>query len=334
MKTGPLFRGSGYLLPVLLSVVLATSCGGGPSAASPSTSPTASKSTLTLTSASLDFGGVPVGSTKTDTVTISNASGPSGKSIAVTQVSVSGAGFSATTSPAAPFTLATGQSATLAVTFTPKSAGTVSGTLTISVDQASSPATIPLSGNGLAQGQLAVAPSAMNFGTVTLGSSASLSGSLTAGSSDIQVSSAGWNGQGYAVSGITFPTTVAAGKSTPFTVTFTPQSSGTSTGSVSFVSNASNSPTVATFTGVGNQPAPHTVALSWNPSTSSIIGYNVYRSTQSGSYSTPLNASPQTALAFTDSTVQSGATYFYVVTSVNSNSQESIHSNEVQAIVP
>jgi hypothetical protein len=330
VKTGFAFQKVYFLFPVLLSVALATSCGGG--TGNPSQS--SIKASLTLTASSLDFGGVSVGASKTSTVTISNPAGAGGESVAVSQVTITGAGFTASTSPVAPFTLGVGQSATLSVTFAPKASGTVNGTLTISVAQASSPTTIPVTGDGLAQGQLAVTPSTMNFGSVTVGSSSHLTGTLTAGSSDIAVSSAGWNGLGYSVSGITFPTTVAAGKSISFTVTFAPQSSGTSNGNVSFVSNASNSPTVATLTGVGSQAAQHSVTLSWNASTSSVVGYYIYRSTQSGSYSNPLNSTPQSGLTFTDSTVQSGTTYYYVVTSVDSSSQQSIHSNEVQAIVP
>ena len=55
------------------------------------------------------------------------------------------------------------------------------------------------------------------------------------------------------MSGITFPVTVAAGQSVSFNVTFTPQAAGSSSGNISFVSNAANSPTTATFSGTGVQ---------------------------------------------------------------------------------
>jgi hypothetical protein len=251
----------------------------------------------------------------------------------VSQATVAGSGFTMS-APPMPLTLVAGQSATVSITFAPKSAGSVAGTLSITVENASEPISVPLTGDGLGPGQLGASPSSMNFGTVTVGSSQSQTGTLTAGSSDILVNSASWNGQGYTLSGITFPTTVKASTSASFVVTFVPQVSGSSPGQVSFLSNASNSPAIVTFSGTGAQPTQHTVTLSWNASTSPVVGYYIYRSTQSGSYTTPLNSSPQAGLTFTDSTVQSGTTYFYVVTSVDSGSQQSIHSNEVQANVP
>jgi fibronectin type 3 domain-containing protein len=82
-------------------------------------------------------------------------------------------------------------------------------------------------------------------------------------------------------------------------------------------------------------PAQHSVTLSWKASTTSGVGYNVYRGTQhSGSYPLKLNSSPQSATTFTDSTVQSGATYFYVVTAEDANHVQSDYSNEVIAKIP
>jgi fibronectin type 3 domain-containing protein len=76
------------------------------------------------------------------------------------------------------------------------------------------------------------------------------------------------------------------------------------------------------------------VALTWNASTSTVSGYNVYRSTVSGSSYTKINASLVATLSYTDSTVQNGTTYFYVTTAVDSTGNESVHSNEVSAPIP
>jgi fibronectin type 3 domain-containing protein len=66
-----------------------------------------------------------------------------------------------------------------------------------------------------------------------------------------------------------------------------------------------------------------------------VSGYNVYRGTTSnGPYPTKLNSSLVTAVAFTDSTVTDGTTYFYVVTAVDSSNVESVDSNQATAIVP
>jgi len=67
-------------------------------------------------------------------------------------------------------------------------------------------------------------------------------------------------------------------------------------------------------------PAPaasHSVALAWVASADGVTGYNVYRSTATGSYSgAPLNGSaPVGGVSFADATVTPG-TYFYVVRAV------------------
>ena len=78
----------------------------------------------------------------------------------------------------------------------------------------------------------------------------------------------------------------------------------------------------------------HSVALSWDASTSTVSGYNVYRSTLSGTGYTKINSSVIPALAYSDSTVQNGITYYYVSTAVDSSGNESVYSNETQAIIP
>lgn len=187
---------------------------------------------------------------------------------------------------------------------------------------------------GSGTGQLAVAPATMNFGDVAVGNNKALGGTLTAGSTDITVSSAAWTGAGYSVSGITFPVTVAAGKSVPFTVTFTPQAAGNASGSVTFYSDATNSPGAEALSGVGTQASQHSVALSWDASSSQVAGYNVYRGSTSGGPYTKINSGLETATNYTDSAVQSGQTYYYVTTAVSSQGIESSYSNQAQAVIP
>jgi uncharacterized repeat protein (TIGR03803 family) len=77
------------------------------------------------------------------------------------------------------------------------------------------------------------------------------------------------------------------------------------------------------------------VALSWNASSSQdVIGYNAYRSTTSGGPYTKLNASLISGTSYNDQPLQSGYTYYYVTTAVNSQGQESVYSNQAVATVP
>jgi fibronectin type 3 domain-containing protein len=74
--------------------------------------------------------------------------------------------------------------------------------------------------------------------------------------------------------------------------------------------------------------------LSWNSSGSAVAGYNVYvGSSSAGPYSL-LNSSPVPSTNYVDTSVQSGSTYYFYITSVGTSNQESAPSASVQAIVP
>lgn len=84
----------------------------------------------------------------------------------------------------------------------------------------------------------------------------------------------------------------------------------------------------------GTGTTSHTVDLSWNASTSQVVGYNVYRGSQTGGPYTMINPVLEASTNFADSNVQSGQTYYYVVTSVDSSSHESAYSSPAQASIP
>lgn len=321
---------SSSLFISLIMAVAMVGCGGGnSSSAPPSPTPSVPDSAhIAFSPAPLDFGSVPVGVQKTSNVTVSNSRG---STATISQITATGAGFSIVSAPQLPLVLSAGQSSTVTIAFDPASAGPASGSVSVLISGTTSAVAEPLAGTGVASGQLGVSPSAMNFGNVALGSSQKQTGSLTAGSSGITVSSASWNGAGYSLSGITFPATVAAGQSIPFTVTFAPQTAGSSAGSISFISNASNSPGTETLSGSGLQ---HSASLSWNASASVVIGYNIYRGSQTGGPYAKLNSSLQPSTGYSDTNVQAGATYFYVVTAVDGSSVESGFSNETMAVIP
>jgi hypothetical protein len=136
----------------------------------------------------------------------------------------------------------------------------------------------------------------------------------------------------FSLSGLSLPVTLAAGQSVPYSVKFTPQSSGTASATLSFASNTSR--TTESLTGSGLSAAQHSVSLSWNPSTSQVMGYNVYRSSTSGGPYAKLNSTPDGNTTFMDSSVASSHTYYYVTTAINSSGQESTYSNQVQAAIP
>jgi fibronectin type 3 domain-containing protein len=76
------------------------------------------------------------------------------------------------------------------------------------------------------------------------------------------------------------------------------------------------------------------VTLNWTASTSTVSGYNVYRSTTNGSGYAKINSSLVSAVTYSDSTVQDGNTYYYVTTAVDSSGTESAYSNQATAVIP
>jgi hypothetical protein len=85
--------------------------------------------------------------------------------------------------------------------------------------------------------------------------------------------------------------------------------------------------------GGGGGTGAHSVSLTWKASTSSnVVGYNIYRGSSTGSYG--LLNSMNSTTSYSDTTVQNGQSYFYVVTAVDSAGAESPYSNAAEATIP
>ena len=234
--------------------------------------------------------------------------------------------------------LAAGANCSISVTFSPTAAGTQTGTLAVADNAAQSPQSVALSGVGTASvQQLSATPASLSFGSVSLGTTTTQGVTLTnTGNSSVSISQCTVSGTGtpFSISGLTTPLNLAAGQSTTFTMIFAPTSSGTLTDTLNVVSNATNSPLAIALSGTGAQAASHSVSLTWNASSSPVAGYYIYRGTQLGGPYTKLNTTSLAGLTYTDGAVQSGQTYFYVVSAVDSSGLESVYSNEVSAAVP
>ena len=288
----------------------------------------ASPGALSANPANLGFGNVQAGKSSTLSDTLTNTGG---SPVTISQTSVSNASF-AITGLSLPTTLNPSQSVTFTATFSPSATGSASGSVFIASDASNSPLSIGLSGVGAAQGQLTVSPATLNFGNVVVGANSSLNGSLTVSGAAVTVSSDSSNSSEFALSGISLPVTIQAGQSAPFTVTFTPNASGTANASLSFTSDASTSPTAEALMGTGTTAPQHSVGLSWNASTGAVT-YNIYRKLLTDTSYTEIG-SGDASTTYTDNSVASGLTYDYVVTAVDASNVESGYSNVAQATIP
>ncbi len=264
----------------------------------------------------------------------------------ITTANITGANFTATATTPQTFSIS----------------GTVSGsgasgtTLTLS-GAASQTTTTNSSGaftfSGLAKGTYAVTPSHTGFTFSPTSQSATISTANVTGVNFTSNTAAAT----FSISGTITPTSGGSGA----TVTLTGAAGATTTtnsaGAYTFTGLANGAYTVtptnsgfaftprstnvtingANKTGVNFTAAstkPHTVTLNWSASSSKVSGYNVYRSTTSGSGFTKINSSLVTTTTFDDTTVQNGKTYFYMTTSVDSSGTESSDSNQATAVIP
>ena len=188
-----------------------------------------------------------------------------------------------------------------------------------------------------AGGQLSATPTSVSFGSVTLNNSTTQNVRLSnTGAGNLTVSNASTSGPGFQVTGLTVPMTLTPGQTASFSVVFDPSSPGAASGSVQITAANISAPLMIALsgTGVSSAPSSHSVALSWFASTSSVVGYNVYRGSQSGGPYTLTNSGLVQGTSFSDSAVTNGQTYWYVVTAVASDGTESVHSNEATATIP
>jgi hypothetical protein len=282
---------------------------------------------------SLNFGTVKVGSNQALAETLTNTGG---STVTISQVAVSGTGFTLS-GISTPATVAAGKTASFTVTFTPASATSASGSVTVTSNGSNPTLTVALTGSGsVLAGQLNVAPAPVAVGSVFDGTSGTASGTLSATGANVTITAASSSNSRFAVSGLSLPAIVPAGQSIPFTVSYSPLVAGADSSNLSFTSNAQVTTTTDTTTGTGVAPPVHTVGLSWTASTSpNISGYNIYRAvyvSSCGSYTKINGNTLNVGTTYTDSAVTDGTNYCYATTAVDSTNAESGYSNIVSDV--
>jgi len=229
-------------------------------------------SQLTINPASLNFGSVQTGSSTSQALILSNSGN---SSLTVSQAIVAGQGFSLLRSPSLPFTLTSGQSVTVNLAFAPVSGGGASGSFSLVSSAISThdrsgkhnsvnttTTMVVLNGLGsvpppvVTPGVLVVYPSSLGFSALPVGSSQTLSATLTnSGGTAVTISQATIlqtiSGNSFTLNGLGVPTTLAAGQRVTFSVTLAPLSAGSASGSVSIYSDASNPTLMISLAGTG-----------------------------------------------------------------------------------
>ena len=262
-------------------------------------------SALQLSPSSLNFGSQDLYSISTRNITVLNVGEIP---LTISGVTVMGSGFAfSNVSPG--LVLAPKQQAVVQVSFQPSSAQEASGRLTILSKELPAAATLPLAGNGVTPAPTTSSPALVNAAFVMRTSAVGSPSASPLGSSSSSP-----------------PVSNAA------LVTRTSAPSTPSPAMAAFAVPASSPSTIRPA--LTSNPGPKTVLLQWGASPSPVNGYRVYRGTVTGGPYVDQTSGALPALSYNDSSVTAGSTYYYVVTSIDSNGVESAYSNEAKAAVP
>jgi hypothetical protein len=217
---------------------------------------------LTLSATSIDFGQSAIGTKVSRTLTLTSTGNAP---LNVNTITVSGAMFSVGT-VSLPATLQPGQQLPVTVTFDPTTAATDAGTLTVTSDDPSGPATVSLGGLGTTTTtpQLTVSPTAVSFGNVPLNVASTQPVTLTStGSAPVTINAATVTGAGFSVSGANFPVTLNPNQAVTLQVQFDPTTAGAASGQMTVTSNSTTGATTqVTLSGAGTVAAVSQLTVS------------------------------------------------------------------------
>jgi len=334
-------RGQGFQTFFLLvfAIIFAGYSSGCASASAGKTATQTTSTQISVVPSTVEFKAVVVGQKNSQTVKITNISQ---SPIDLQQLRVSGSGFTLSSSPAA-VSLAAGSAVNLTVVFSPVNGNASTGSLVISAAELKTPVTVPLSGSGeKAATGLTASPASIDFGIHAVKSSTSQSVTLTNnGNISISLSSISLPSSAFSLSGLSNGVSLAPAQQLQFQVWFRPAAAGSAAQTLTLNSSSLPAPVKIAFSGSASNsvteptaPPAHSVILNWEAGPSSVEGYYVYRSEVSGGPYQRITSSLVTSPTYTDTTVQSGGHYFYVVTSAKKNGDESTYSNEVAVNIP
>src|ERR1700678_1450520 len=184
---------------------------------------------LVCTPNELRFGSIIVGQSETLLATVTNAGQTSvtlsGMTASNPQFTASGVTF--------PLVLAAGQSAEVSIAFAPASQGYTGGTIQFSSNASNPSLALEVTGAGATSEGLTASPSVVSFGQVAKGSSSTVPVTITNHRSwKVTVSGVQANGSGFSMNNPGFPLSLTSGQSVTLNVTFAPQATGLTGGSL------------------------------------------------------------------------------------------------------
>jgi hypothetical protein len=264
-----------------LSGVLTINDSGAGSPRSISLSGTGVTATLTLSTNSLTFAGETVGSTSPpQSITLTNTGGTA---LTVNSVVVT-ANFGQTNNCGS--TVNAGASCVIQVTFSPGTAGLLTGTLTINSTAAGSPHIITLTGTGVTTGPaVGLSANVLTFAAQIVGTTSAVQSVTVTNTGNATLTFTSIVASGDFAQNNNCGATLAPAASCVIDVTFTPTTTGVRAGAVSISNDAPSSPQLVNLSGQGLPAGP---AVNLAP-TSLAFGGQVVNTTSSAQIVTLFN---------------------------------------------
>jgi len=234
-----------------------------------------------LTPASLDFGSVAVGQSLSKTFAVYSVGT---QTLQTSNIQITGAQAAMFTSNDADwYTLGAGIHVTFTVTYTPTAAGAANAQIEVTSNDPAGKAILPLTGSGtgtVSQPALTVAPTAVSFGSVAVGSSGTpatvrLSNTGTAALSISALSLSGTYSADFSLTAPALPLTLAAGASTSVSVGYTPLAAGSRTATLTVVSNNPGGNVGVGLSGTATAVIVPSGTASGHPNDGSVLGTNL-----------------------------------------------------------
>ena len=289
--------------------------------------PTATEVTPTAVS----FVDVPVGDTYTQTVTITNANQDI---LQIKKITASRDAFQIT-GIILPVVVAHGTSQSFTISYRAKAEGRTEGEVSILTNAGDLPLVIPVKASSEAgQKELTASEAAVDFEDVAVGSADKKELVLTnSGNRDLKISGITASGAGFSVSGTT-AVNLSPGQNVSVEVNFAPKSAGRQTGSLAVASAEGGSLLSIPLAATGAASSQSAIRLNWEESPVTVAGYVVYRSAEPSGPFTRVSSEAVPSGGYTDTGLAAGHTYYYVVTSLDSDQVESEYSEPIAATVP
>jgi hypothetical protein len=292
---------------------------------------TAAAAALEVVPDVIRFVDVPVGETYTQTVRLAN---PGKTSVRIEKISMDGRDFGVS-GAVLPLMLLPGSNANVTVSYRPRVAGRINAEMRIVTSGGASPVMVEVIAAAVgSETELVASEANVHFEDVPLGGKSVKEVSLTnTGNRDVVISKISVSGNDFSVAGGN-PVSLGAGQSVNLEVGFAPRDAGEKSGTLAIACEGSNSEVQIALSGAGAQASQSEIRLQWGGSPAGAQGYRVYRSAEPGGPYQRISSGTVDSPAYTDTGLAAGHTYYYVVTSLDANNQESEFSEQITATVP